>query len=77
MRFAIIAMLSAALVSPIMIGCTENHEESTSTHPLTGTKTTKEQTTTQNPVTGDTSTSEKTTKDNPNTGSHSETNTNR
>jgi hypothetical protein len=75
MRFATIALLSAALMSPIMVGCVESHQESTSTNPLTGTKTTKEQTTVQNPVTGDMSTNTKTTTDNPNTGSHSETDT--
>jgi hypothetical protein len=77
MRFAAIAILSAALMSPIMVGCTESHQESTSTNPLTGTKTTKDQTTTNNPMTGDSSTSEKTTKDNPITGSHSESQSNK
>jgi hypothetical protein len=77
MRSVIIAVLGAALISPVLGGCTESHKESESTNPITGTKTTHDQTTTQNPITGDTNTSDKTTKDNPNTGSHSETNTNR
>jgi hypothetical protein len=77
MRFATIALLSAALMSPIMVGCTESHQESTSTNPLTGTKTTKDQTTTNNPMTGDSSTNTKTTSDNPMTGSHSESQSNK
>jgi hypothetical protein len=77
MRFAVITVLSAALVAPMMTGCTESKTESQSTNPLTGTKTTHEETTTQNPMTGDTSTQDKTVKDNPNTGSHSESTVNK
>jgi hypothetical protein len=78
MRFAMITVLTAAMVSPMFVGgCTESKTESQSTNPITGTKTTKEETTTQNPVTGDTSTQDRTVKDNPNTGSHSDTTVNK
>jgi hypothetical protein len=76
MRSMIIAVLGAALISPVLVGCTETSTKSESTNPITGTKTTKEESVTQNPITGDTNTSDKTIKDNPNTGSHTETQTN-
>ncbi len=77
MRYAMITVLSAALVSPMLTGCTESKTESQSTNPITGTKTTKDETVTQNPITGQTSTQDQTTKDNPNTGSHSDTTVNK
>ncbi len=52
MRSAIIAVLAAALVSPVLVGCGDTevaHKESQSTNPLTGTQTTKDQTTMQRP----------------------------
>jgi hypothetical protein len=53
MRYGMIAVLSAAMMAPVLTGCTTGHEDSTSTNPITGTKTTKDQTTTENPITGE------------------------
>jgi len=71
MRIAMITVLSAALMSPLIGGCTTAHDESQSTNPFTGTKTTKDDTTTVNPVNGQSQTTETQTQTNPNTGSSS------
>ena len=71
MRIAMITVLSAALMSPLIGGCTTAHEESQSTNPFTGTKTTKDETTTVNPVNGQSQTTDTVNKSNPNTGSSS------
>jgi hypothetical protein len=50
MRFAMISVLSAALVSPLMVGCGDKevaHSQDTSTNPLTGNTTTTDKTTYQ------------------------------
>lgn len=49
MRYAMLTMLSAALLSPVLGGCDHQvaHSQSTSTNPITGTTTTKDQTTYQ------------------------------
>lgn len=52
MRYALITVLTAALVSPLFVGCADkevSHQDSTSTNPLTGNQTTKDQTTYQRP----------------------------
>jgi hypothetical protein len=52
MRAAMIAVLSAALISPVLVGCGDkevSHTESESTNPITGTKTDKDKTTMQRP----------------------------
>jgi hypothetical protein len=49
MRYAILSVLSLAMVSPIMVGCDKevSHSDKTSENPITGTQTTKDQTTYQ------------------------------
>ena len=50
MRFAMITVLSAALVSPLMVGCGDKevaHSEDQSHNPLTGNTTTTDKTTYQ------------------------------
>ena len=52
MRFAMITVLTAALVSPLMIGCGDkevNKSSDQSTNPLTGNTTTTDKTTYQRP----------------------------
>jgi hypothetical protein len=51
MRFAIISVLSAALVAPIMVGCDKevSHQQDQSTNPLTGNTTTTDKSTMQRP----------------------------
>ncbi len=52
MRFAMITVLSAALVSPLMVGCGDKevaHSQDQSTNPLTGNTTTTDKSTYQRP----------------------------
>ncbi len=51
MRYAMLTVLSLALISPIMVGCDHpvSSSEKTSVNPITGNQTTKDQTTYQRP----------------------------
>jgi hypothetical protein len=51
MRFAKIAVVCAALISPVLIGCDKevSHQDSTTHNPITGNDTSKDTTTYQRP----------------------------
>jgi hypothetical protein len=66
MRYAILTVLSAAMISPV-VGCDKevSHSESQTQNPVTGTTTTKDQTTYQRPDGSTYTQSSKTTNNNP------------
>ena len=68
MRYAILTVLCATLMSPVIVGCDKevSHTESSTKNPVTGTTTTKDQTTYQRSDGSTYTQSCKTTNTNPN-----------